>query len=292
MKVALVTGGNSGIGKHTVIGLLREGYWVSFTSRDPKRGEAALAEIKEASGSDQVECLRLDLSSFASIHQCAEEMQARHERLDLLVNNAGLVLSDRRETAEGFEMTLGVNHIGHFLLTTLLLGRLRSSAPARIVNLASDAHKGARQGLDFDDLQCANGYSGMQAYCRSKLANIYFTQELARRLETDDITSYAVHPGVVATGFARDGDTSGFISAVIGLARPFLTSESKGARTSLHVCLRPRSELNNGGYYASCKPAKLARPARDEQAAQRLWEVTEKLVADAEADRDTRVDEP
>lgn len=292
MKVALVTGGNSGIGKHTAIGLLREGYWVSFTSRDQTRGDAALEEIKRESKSDQVECLRLDLSSFASIHQCADEMMARHERLDLLVNNAGLVLSDRRETAEGFEMTFGVNHIGHFLLTKLLLGRLRSSSPSRVVNLASDAHKGARQGLDFDDLQSTKSYSGMGVYCRSKLANIYFTRELARRFEEEGVTSYAVHPGVVASGFARDGDTNGFMGALVGLARPFLLTEEKGARTSLHVATAAASSLKNGGYYAKSRPAKITSVARDDEAARRLWDVSERLIAEAEADRDTRVDDP
>jgi len=290
MKVALITGGNSGIGKHTAIGLLRQGYRVSITSRDPERGTEALAEIERLSGSDQVECLRLDLSSFASIHACADEVLARNDRLDLLINNAGLVLSTRRETAEGFEMTFGVNHLGHFLLTSILLDRLAESAPSRVVTLASDAHKGARKGLDFDDLQASEGYSSMGAYCRSKLANIYFTRELARRVESRGITAYAVHPGVVASGFGRDGDIKGFMGALFGLARPFMITEEKGARTSLHVATAPAAELESGAYYAKSRAAKVASIARDDDAARKLWEVSERLIFDAEADRETRVD--
>lgn len=289
-KVALITGGNSGIGMHTAIGLSRAGHRVVITSRDPQRGEAARAEI-ERLGGGRVDCLRLDLSSFSSIHTCAEEVLERYDRLDLLVNNAGLVLADRRETAEGFEMTFGVNHLGHFLLTSLLLERLAESSPARVVNLSSDAHKGARDGLDFDDLQMTGGYSSFGAYCRSKLANIYFTRELARRYGERGIHAFAVHPGVVRSGFGRDGDIRGFMSLLFSLARPFMISPEKGAATTLHVATTPLPELEAGGYYAKSRPASITAAAQDDEAARRLWELSEHMVASAEADRDTQVDE-
>ncbi|MEX1365004.1 MAG: SDR family oxidoreductase [Nannocystaceae bacterium] len=290
-RIALITGGNSGIGKHTAIGLLQRGYRVAITSRDPQRGEAAKAEIERLAGGGEVDCLRLDLASFASIHACADDVLERFARLDLLVNNAGLILADRRETAEGIETTFGVNHIGHFLLTMLLLPRLTASAPSRIVNVSSDAHKGARGGLDFDDLELCEGYGGFKAYCRSKLANIYFTRELARRYADRGITAYAVHPGAVASGFGRDGDLRGVTGALFSLARPLMIGPDKGARTSLHVATAPLPELDNGGYYAKCKLAKLAPVATDDDASLRLWVTSERLIDELEAVRDTRVDD-
>lgn len=287
----MITGGNSGIGKHTAVGLMKQGYRVAITSRDPQRGSAAKAEIERLAGSGEVDCLRLDLSSFASIHNCAEEILERYDWLDILVNNAGLILSDRRETAEGFETTFGVNHLGHFLLTSLLVNRLASSSPARIVNVSSEAHRGARRGLDFDDLQMTKSYSGFGAYCASKLANIYFTRELARRYGERGIHAFAVHPGAVRSGFGRDGDIGGFTNILFALARPFMINEIKGARTSLHVATAPLSELESGGYYAKSRPGKTTDVAKDDDAARRLWEVSERLIESAEADRDTRVDD-
>jgi NAD(P)-dependent dehydrogenase (short-subunit alcohol dehydrogenase family) len=282
-KVALITGGNSGIGKHTAIGLLQQGYRVMITSRDPERGKAALAEIEQAGGGS-VECLPLDLARFDSIRECAQQVLARHDRLDVLVNNAGLMLGDRRQTAEGFEMTFGVNHLGHFLLTQLLLDRLIASAPARVVNLSSDAHKGASKGMSWSDLQHTERYSGVAAYCESKLANIYFTRELSRRLEGKGVTVNAVHPGAVASGFARDGDTQGLLRAVFSIFRPFMISEAKGARTSIYVATSPKLEGETGGYYAKCRPAKLTKVAQDDEQARKLWEVSESLIEQATAE--------
>lgn len=276
--IALVTGGNSGIGKHTAIGLLRKGYRVVITSRDPERGAAAIAEIRELSGHDAVECLPLDLARFASIRACAREVLSRYDRLDRLVNNAGLVLSERQETEEGFEMTFGVNHLGHFLLTTLLLERLEASAPARITNLSSHGHKGARNGLSFDDLQQTQGYQAMRAYCESKLANIYFTRQLALRLEGTGVTAHAVHPGVVASNFARDGDVKGVLGSLIPLFSPFMLSESKGAATSIYAATAPEVAEHTGGYFAKCRLAKTSSVARDDDAAARLWEISEAMI--------------
>lgn len=279
-KIAVVTGGNSGIGTWTVIGLAREGYRVVFTSRNPDKGQEALAQIKQASGSDDIECMQLDLADFDSIRSFAGQVLEACPRIDVLVANAGLVLSDRSETKQGIEMTFGVNHVGHFLLTDLLRDRLVESAPARVVVLASDAHRMARKGLNFDDLQNERDYSGFRVYGESKLANILFTRELARRLEGTGVTANAVHPGVVASGFAQDGDLKGLLGFGWKLMQPFLLTPEKGARTSLYVATAPELEGKSGGYYAKSKPRTPLPAARDDEAAKRLWKVTEEIIAE------------
>ncbi|TPV94378.1 MAG: SDR family oxidoreductase [Myxococcales bacterium FL481] len=279
--LALITGGNSGIGKWTAIGLARRGFQVVITSRDPARGQSAVAEIRREAGSDAVECLSLDLADCAAINDFARVFSDRFTRLDVLVNNAGLMLSDRSETVDGFETTFGVNHLGHFLLTHRLLPVLRRSAPARIVVVASDAHKSARKGLDFADLQSTRRYSGFEVYARSKLANIYFARELARQLDPEKITVNALHPGVVATNFSGDGDARGLVALFFRLARPFLLTAEQGASTSVCLCTAPDLAGKTGGYFAKSKPAALAAAAHDDTAARRLWEASEQLLAAA-----------
>ncbi len=281
-KTVLITGANSGIGKETAVALARAGATVVFTSRDPEKGEQAAADIRQRSGAD-VTLMPLDLASFPSIRALAADFLQRDHSLHVLINNAGLVLNERTETEEGFETTFGVNHLSHFLLTQLLLDRIKASAPARIVNVASDAHRFARSGLDFDDLQLTNGYGGWQAYARSKLANIYFTRELARRLEGSDVTVNAVHPGVVATGFARDGDTKGLFSWLMTLTRPFYRSPEKGARTSIFVASSAELDGVTGKYFANSKEARPTSIAQDDEAARRLWTASEELIAQAGA---------
>jgi NAD(P)-dependent dehydrogenase (short-subunit alcohol dehydrogenase family) len=283
-KTVLITGGNSGIGKFTAIGLAKLGAKVVFTSRNQRKGDVARAEIREAAKTQQVEFMDLDLADFASIERFAAEFLRKHERLDVLVLNAGLVLDERSTTKQGFETTFGVNHLGHMLLTELLLDRMKASAPARILVLSSDAHQGARQGLDFDDLMAERKYSGWMVYCRSKLANILYTRALAKRLEGTGITVNAVHPGFVASGFASNDDMRGMANRVgMLLLRPFALSSEKGARTSVWVASDPQFERETGGYYARCKPAKLTSAAKDDAAAERLWTESEKLIAEARA---------
>jgi NAD(P)-dependent dehydrogenase (short-subunit alcohol dehydrogenase family) len=279
-KVALITGGNTGIGKETAAALAAMGAIVAFTSRDPAKGEAAAAELRERSGRDVV-CLPLDLASLASVRRFAAGFLARYDRLDVLVNNAGLIKGRRTETEDGFETTFGVNHLGHFLLTQLLLDRIKDSAPARIVNVSSDAHRSVKQGLDFDDLQSTKGYSFMRAYGSSKLANIYFTRELARRLEDAGVTANAVHPGGVATGFGQDGDLHGLLGFGYGLIRPFLRSPAKGAETSVYLASAPELAGVTGKYFADCREAQPTPVAQDDDAARRLWEISEALIAEA-----------
>jgi NAD(P)-dependent dehydrogenase (short-subunit alcohol dehydrogenase family) len=282
-KTVLITGGNSGIGRETAVGLARMGAHVTFTSRDRARGEAALADVRERSGRDDVELMDLDLASFASIRRFASAYLEGHERLDVLVNNAGLILGDRRETEDGFEATFGTNHLGHFLLTDLLLERIVASAPARIVNLSSRAHRFARSGLDFDDLMSEKGYAGLRVYGKSKLANILFTRELARRLEGSGVTANAVHPGGVRTGFARDGDVKGIYGRLVALAQPFLKTPEQGAETTIFVASSPDLERVSGRYFANSREASTTAAAQDDEAARRLWEVSEQLVAKASA---------
>jgi NAD(P)-dependent dehydrogenase (short-subunit alcohol dehydrogenase family) len=278
-KTVVITGGNSGIGKEAAVALAGLGAHVAVTARNPQKGEAARAEIVERSGHDSVEVVALDLASLDSIRASADVMLDRFARIDVLVNNAGGTLSKHQTTQDGFEMTFGVNHLGHFLLTNLLLDRLVASAPARVVTVASGAHLGARKGLDFDDLQCEHHtYRGFQVYCRSKLANVMFAAELARRVDPSQVTSNSMHPGYVHTNFAREGDTGmmGWLSHVFG--RPFSINATKGADTIVYLASSPDVEGVTGQYFYKRAVAKTSSWAQDEAAAKRLWETSEQLV--------------
>jgi NAD(P)-dependent dehydrogenase (short-subunit alcohol dehydrogenase family) len=283
-KVIVITGGNTGIGKEAAVGLAGLGAHVVITSRNEERGRVARDEIAERTGNQRVEVMPLDLASFRSIRSFAGDVHDRFERLDVLVNNAGLILLRRRETDDGFEETFGVNHLGHFLLTDLLLERLRTSAPARVVVVSSNAHKGARRGLDFDDLEGERRYRWMAAYSKSKLANIYFTRELARRVDGSGVTVNALHPGFVRSDFGRGGDLGGVYGwGIKYLAGPFAISPEKGARTTIYLASSPEVDGVSGGYFYKCKPATPSAVARDDAAAGRLWDVSEQLVASVPA---------
>lgn len=278
-KTVVITGGNSGIGKETAVALARAGADVLITARDPQRAEKAVVDIRSRSGSDKVHSVVFDLGLMSSVRNGAEQILDRCQAIEVLVNNAGLVLSDRRETSEGFETTFAVNHLGHFLLTKLLLERIKQSAPSRIVNVASTAHKGARRGLDFDDIHATKRYGGMQVYSRSKLANIYFTTELAKRLAGAGVSANSLHPGTVATGYARDGDAKGVLAFGVQIIKPFILNAEQGARTSIYLASSPEVEGVTGLYFVRCKPATPSRVARNEQAARRLWDMSEELIA-------------
>jgi NAD(P)-dependent dehydrogenase (short-subunit alcohol dehydrogenase family) len=279
-KTVLITGGNAGLGLETAVSLAAMGASVVITSRSAEKGEAARTEIVERSGSSDVEVMALDLASFASIRAFAEAFLASHPRLDVLVNNAGLILSERSETEEGFETTFGVNHLGHFLLTDLLLDRIKASAPARIVNVASEAHKFAIDGLKWDDLQTEGFFWSYRVYGRSKLANIYFTRSLAKRLDGTGVTVNAVHPGTVATQFARDGDTSAVTNFTTWVARPFSRTAEEGARTQVWAASAPELEGVTGEYLMNnrIRTKKLSPVARRDEPAERLWAVSEDLI--------------
>jgi NAD(P)-dependent dehydrogenase (short-subunit alcohol dehydrogenase family) len=278
-KNIVITGANSGIGREAAVALAGMGAHVVITARDARKGEAARKEIIDRSANKDAEVVALDLASVASIRACATDLLDRFDHLDVLVNNAGGTLSRRRVTDDGFEMTFGVNHLGHFLLTNLLLERIEKSAPARIITVASGAHLAARRGLDFDDLQCERSrYRGFQVYCRSKLANVLFANELARRLDGTGVTSNSMHPGYVHTNFAREGDTGAFGWVSHWFGRPFSISPEKGADTIVYLASSPDVEGVTGQYFYKRALARMSNQAEDPEAQRRLWEVSEQLV--------------
>ena len=230
---------------------------------------------------DDVYVVPLDLSDLASVRRATEDILSRWDRLDVLVNNAGGTWSQRHLTAQGYEYTFGVNHLGHFYLTNLLLDRLRADAPARIVNVTSVGHHFASRGMRFDDLQSEKGYEAMEAYCRSKLANVLFTRQLARRLGDDGVTANAVHPGPVRSGFGMDGDLTGVMGFGMKLVRPFEISPRRGARTSIHLATSSDVAGQTGMYWVRRKPGHMSRNARNAEAAARLWDESERLLASA-----------
>jgi NAD(P)-dependent dehydrogenase (short-subunit alcohol dehydrogenase family) len=278
-KMVVVTGGNSGIGLETASALAAMGARVLVTARNADRGRTAVAQIAERAEGAQVQLVVFDLADLSSVRRGAAEILEQAPRLDVLVNNAGLVLTEREVTVDGFEATFATNHLGPFLLTNLLLDRVRSSAPARIVNVASTAHNSARKGIPFDDLQSERRYRGMRVYGESKLANILFTLELARRLEGTGVTANALHPGTVRTGYGADGDARGFLSLGLKIARPFFLSPAKGARTSVYLASSPEVDGVSGQYFVKCKSRTPRKWARDPEAARDLWQVSEKLVS-------------
>ncbi|MHB8328286.1 MAG: SDR family oxidoreductase [Acidimicrobiales bacterium] len=280
-KVVVVTGANSGIGKETAVGLASLGATTVLACRNKDKADAAAAEIRHRSGSGDVHVVVLDLADLASVRSCAEEIAATWPRLDVLVNNAGGIWSWRQVTTQGFEQTFGVNHLGHFYLTNLLLDRLRSSAPSRVVNLTSVGHHGALWGMRWEDLYAEHRYVALEAYSRSKLANILFTRELAIRLVGAGVTANAAHPGPVRSGFGMDGDLAGISGLGNRVVRLFEISPEAGARTSLYLASSPEVEDRSGGYYVRCRPGHMSHQARSAEAAKRLWTVSEQMLADA-----------
>jgi NAD(P)-dependent dehydrogenase (short-subunit alcohol dehydrogenase family) len=278
-KTVVVTGGNSGIGFETAAALASMGARVLITARNADKGRAAVAALAErVDGKGQLQLVVFDLADLASVRRGAAEILEQTPRLDVLVNNAGLVLTERAVTVDGYEATFAINHLGPFLLTNLLLERMTASAPSRVVNVASTAHNAARKGIPFDDLQSTRSYRGMRVYGESKLANILFTLELSRRFESRGVTANSLHPGTVRTGYGGDGDTRGFLAFGIKIASPFFLSPAKGARTSVYLASSPEVDGVSGGYFVKCKPRQPRRWAQDPEAALRLWRVSEELV--------------
>jgi NAD(P)-dependent dehydrogenase (short-subunit alcohol dehydrogenase family) len=269
-SVCMVTGANSGIGKATATHLARRGATVVMVCRSAERGEAAQADIRAESGSDAVDLLLADLSVQADIRDLAATFRAEYDRLDVLVNNAGLYLADRQLSADGIEMTFAVNHLAPFLLTNLLLDDLRASAPARIVNVNSESHRGAR--LRFGNLEMEDDYQWIKAYGKSKLANLLFTFELARRLEGTGVTVNALHPGVVGTRIWNHN--SNVISLLMRLVKPFLMSPSKSAQHVVRLAADPALAGVSGQYFDKDQERRAADEAYDRDAAQRLWQVS------------------
>ena len=274
-KTVLVTGATGGIGKATAIGLAALGARVGITGRDLKRVEAAAVEVRGATGNPQVDAFGADLSSQAEVRRLAAEVLDAYPRLDVLVNNVGGFWATRHVTVDGLERTFALNHLAAFLLTGLLLDRLKASAPARVVTMSSGAQSMGR--IDFEDLQGERSYSGQTAYNQSKLATVMFTYELARRLEGTGVTATVLHPGVVSTGFGAE-DPSRIFKVIVPFVRPFMKTPQQGAATSIYLASSPSVEGVTGTYFADHKPQTSNKASYDHDAATRLWQVSAALV--------------
>jgi retinol dehydrogenase 12 len=273
-KVCLLTGATRGIGRAAADALARTGVTLVLVGREAARTEETVRAVRQASGNARVEGLVADLSLRREVRRLAADFRARHQQLHVLVNNAGAIFTRREETAEGTEKTLALNHLGYFLLTQELLEVLKASAPSRIVNVASAAHQGMR--LDFDDLENRKRYSGFHAYGQSKLMNILFTVELARRLAGTGVTANALHPGVVATGFGRN--SPGLFRTLVALGAPFLQRPEQGAETLVYLATSPEVAGVTGKYFAKRRELRPSPSARDVEAAAMLWDASEELV--------------
>jgi NAD(P)-dependent dehydrogenase (short-subunit alcohol dehydrogenase family) len=273
-RTVLVTGGTGGIGRATALGLAAMGAHAAIVGRDRARTEDAAREIREAGGG-QVDAFVADMSSQAEVRRLADEVLGALPRIDVLVNNVGGYWDTRHVTADGLERTFALNHLAPFLLTHLLLGRLRESAPARVVTVSSGAHTMGR--IDFDDLGGERSYSGMRAYSQSKLANVLFTYELARRLGAGGVTANAVHPGMVRTGFGAE-DAGSLQRLFTPLMRPFMKSPAQGATTSIHLASSLEVEGVTGCYFAGSKRRDSSKRSHDQATAERLWQVSADLV--------------
>ncbi len=273
-KVILLTGATSGIGRVAASELARTGARLVLVGRDPAKTEALVRELRAVN--PHVDGLVADLSSQAEVRRLAAEFLARYDRLDVLINNAGALFTRRELTADGIERTFALNHVAYFLLTTLLLERLRASAPSRVVSVASGAHR--RGAMHWDDLNLAGWpRQGRAAYAQSKLANILFTRELARRLAGTGVTANCLHPGFVNTGFARNAGA--LARLVMFLTRPIQRRPEKGAETVVWAATAPELEGVTGHYFMDCAPKKTTAAAESVADAERLWKVSEQLVA-------------
>ncbi len=278
-RVCLVTGASNGIGKAAAISLAKKGASLVLLCRDRDLGEIAMAEISLRSGNEDIDLLLADLGSLRQVREAAGIFLESGRPLHVLVNNAGAIHMDRSLTEDDIETTFAVNHLGHFLLTNMLLDRMRESAPARIVNVSSEAHKiGYGDGrMAFDDLMGERQYGGWKAYGQAKLANILFTRELARRLNPAEVTANSLHPGVVASEFGRN-NRKGWMRYLQALYRPFCRSNKKGAETAVWLAATPEIEGVTGKYFKDRKIRALASQALNDDDATRLWRVSEELA--------------
>jgi NAD(P)-dependent dehydrogenase (short-subunit alcohol dehydrogenase family) len=282
-RTVVITGGNSGIGREAAVDLGRQGAHLVITARNPERGADAADEIRRRTGSNTVEVVHMDLAVLDSVRAAAAAILESHEHIHVLINNAGGILSERRATVDGFEETFAVNHLAHHLFTNLLLERLTASGPARVVNVASLAHRFAVRGINWDDLHAEGGYRSADVYAQSKLANILFTVELAQRTLGTGVTANACHPGSVRTGFGSADDTTGVDRLGIMLARPFMVSPSRGAEPLVRLAADAglasvTGAYFSGGYIPGVHQRTPSRAARDTDAARRLWELSDQLT--------------
>ncbi|XP_043931116.1 retinol dehydrogenase 12-like isoform X2 [Protopterus annectens] len=280
-KTVIITGANTGIGKETARDLAARGARVIFACRDTKRGEDAAAEVRNSTGNGNIIVKKLDLASLASVRQFAKEICETEPHLDILINNAGVLMgskSQKSQTEDGFEIQFGVNHLGHFLLTNLLLDKLRHSAPSRIVTVSSTAHATGK--IQFEDTFLVKNCSSFACYSQSKLANVLFTRELAKRLKGSGVTTYCLHPGVIRTEISRHLFVNSpilrmFLTLVCHF---FLKTPAEGAQTTIYCAVAEELQNTSGLYYSDCAPKEPATHAKDDELARKLWDLSAKLV--------------
>ncbi|XP_078593080.1 retinol dehydrogenase 13-like [Branchiostoma floridae x Branchiostoma japonicum] len=281
-KTVVITGANTGIGKETARDIAKRGARVILACRDLTKAEAAAAEIRQDTGNGNVVVEKLNLASLDSVREFAAKVNAGESRLDILINNAGIMTCPQWKTEDGFEMQFGTNHLGHFLLTNLLLDKLKKSAPSRVVNVSSSAHAGGH--IHFDDINLEKSYGPIKAYCQSKLANVLFTKELDRKLKGTGMTTYSLHPGCIHTELQRNLDDA--YDWLYFLLKPlFLVSlhllgktPQQGAQTTIHCAVSEGLETSSGLYFMDCAPKEPIPEAKDEEVAKKLWELSEKMV--------------
>ena len=273
-KVVLITGGTSGIGRAAATALAAMGAEVVVSGRSRERGESAVEEIRDTSGNEKVSLMLADLAVQAEVRGLAEEFRDRYDRLDVLVNNAGIIQSKRTQTPDGIELTLAVNHLAPFLLTNLLLDLLKESAPSRIVTVSSEARRGAQ--IDFDDLQSERRYRAFKVYGMTKLANILFTYELAERLERTGVVANCLHPGGVNTNFGNNNRSFGTL--IFRAFKPFMRTPEQGADTVVYLAVSPEAGKMTGRYLTDRKVVSTFQDPHDEVMQKRLWEISEELT--------------
>jgi NAD(P)-dependent dehydrogenase (short-subunit alcohol dehydrogenase family) len=279
-KICLVTGATNGIGKATAQALAQMGATVVIVGRDAQKAEQVTGEIRAASGNQNVDWLLADLSAQQEVRRLAGEFMSKYPHLHVLLNNAGGTFTTRQVSVDGIEMTFALNHLAYFLLTNLLLDTIKASAPARIINVSSDAHSGGK--IDFENLQGERSYSSFGPYGNSKLANILFTTELARRLEGTGVTVNALHPGLTSTGFGKNNP--GLLMKIMGAVIPLIArSPEKGAETSIYLASSPEVQSITGKYYVDCKVTQPAPQAADMVVAKKLWDVSAEMAHLADA---------
>ena len=276
-KQVVITGGNAGIGKATAIALAQKGANILITTRSEEKAKTAVAEIKQSTGNQHVDYVLLDLSSQASVRKASDDIKAKCPKIDVLINNAGCYFSDLQLNEDGLEMQFATNHLGHFLLTNLLMDNMQAAGSSRIINLASIAHKSTRE-LDLDDINFEKRkYEGWKSYSHSKFCNILFTRELAKRLEGTAITANSVHPGGVRTEIAEKN--ANWYTKLGWIAmKPFMVTVEDGAKTSIHLASSEEGGNISGGYWVKCKQYHSNRPSQDPELAKALWKKSEELV--------------
>ena len=277
-RTVVITGANSGIGLETAAALATAGARIVMGCRNAATAAAAVDEVRRRSGNDRVETRSLDLADLEHVRRFADSL-AELDRIDVLVNNAGLMLDRRQETPQGHEATFGINHLGPFLLTDLLTEQVAAAPHGRIVNVASVAHRMAPRGIRWDDIDRRRSFQGWTVYAETKLANILHARELARRLAGRGVAVHSLHPGNVASGFGRDGDLHGFNDRLLWVAQYVLISPEQGARTSVHVASSPDALRTSGDYWTRCRRSTPSRAARSDAAAAELWRRSEQMVA-------------